>query len=160
MLICMALMLPSISSADEAEPEQGTDDAISWYLQGGGYRHWKEKESYVGDHWFLGIERHNHDKNLLWGLSVFDNSFGDFSQYLYVGRNWYPFDKLPHFRFRLTGGIVHGYSGENQDISPLNWGDAWAIGAVPGIGYQKDNLGVDVAILSASGLLLLVGYEF
>lgn len=154
-------MLPASALAEApAADEAFNEDAISWYVQGGRYRHWKEKASYTGEHWFVGIERHNHDKDLIWGLSLFDNSFGDFSQYLYVGRNWYPFDKYPYFRFRLTAGIVHGYTGENQDISPIYWGDAWALGAVPGLGYQKGNFGFDVAVLSASGLLFLVGYEF
>ena len=160
-LLCLAALLPAGAFAEETDVRKSDNaNEFSWYIQAGPYGHWKEKESYVGDHWFAGIERHNREKNTLIGLSVFDNSFGQFSQYLYVGKNWYPFDKVPYFRFRLTAGVVHGYSGEHQDISPIYWGDAWALGAVPGFGYQKGNFGFDVAVLSASGLLFLVGYEF
>jgi hypothetical protein len=43
---------------------------------------------------------------------------------------------------------------------PIRWGGSWGLGFVPAIGYQKDRVGYDVAVLKASALLFLVGYEF
>ena len=153
--VLIGLGCAQLAVADESDSLM----PANWYLQGGGYMHYSDDEDYAGTPWFLGIEHFNRSGTIT-GLSVFENSFGQFSQYLYIGKNWYPWKKVPGFRVKLTGGIVHGYSGEHSDTSPINWGDAWAIGVVPGIGYQQGAFGVDVAILSASGLLFLVGYEF
>ena len=152
-LLCLAC--PEVAGADESESIL----PANWYLQAGSYMHYSDDEDYAGTPWFLGIEHYNGNGTIT-GFSVFENSFGQFSQYLYIGKNWYPWEKYPGLRLKLTAGLVHGYGGEHKDTSPINWGDAWAIGVVPGIGYQKGALGVDVAILSASGLLFLVGYEF
>jgi hypothetical protein len=152
-LACLAF------AATAAAEDAGSDFTPNWYLQGGAYTHFKNKPTYVGQHWFVGVER-EYKPNTVVGLSVFDNSFGQFSQYLYYGKIWHPWQKHPGFRVKLTGGLVHGYAGEHKDTSPINWGDAWAIGVVPGVGYQQGKLGFDLAFLSASGLLFLVGYSF
>lgn len=141
--------------ADEAKPAPEG----SWYLQGGSYIHYSDDEDYEGPPWFVGIERHRPGKAIL-GLSIFNNSFGQFSQYAYVGKDYYLFERAPNLRLKLTAGVAHGYKGEHQDTSPLNWGDGWAFALVPAIGYQKGTLGWDVALLSNSGLLFLVGVEF
>jgi hypothetical protein len=151
------LILPALCSATEQEENEG--GSKSWYLQGGGYAHFSEDEDYEGPPLFAGIERQN-ERNALVGFAVFNNSFGDFSKYLYIGKEWYPSNKYNAFRFKITVGVVHGYEGEHQDIFPINWGDAWGLGAVPTIGYQADRVGFDFAILSASGMLFLIGYEF
>ena len=159
-LLCMSLALAcTVATPSAAADEADADTPHSWYFQAGGYMHFSDDEDYVGDRWFLGIERQL-KRNTVIGLSVFDNSFGQFSQYLYLGKSWYPWQRFPGFRLKLTGGIAHGYKGERQDTSPINWGDGWAIAAIPAVGYQQDRLGIDVALLSDSGLLFLLGYEF
>ena len=42
----------------------------------------------------------------------------------------------------------------------VRWGDSWGIGVVPTVGYKKDRLGFDFALLKASGLMFLLGYHF
>ncbi len=156
----LAVAIACLGCAGKAGAESAdTEFTPTWYFQGGGYMHFRTKDEYVGEHWFVGVERH-HKPDAMIGLSVFDNSFGQLSQYLYYGKTWHPWQKHPGFRVKLTGGLVHGYEGEHHDTSPIYWGDAWSIGVVPGIGYQKGALGLDLAFLSASGLLFLVGYSF
>lgn len=150
-----SLVCTQLANAAEEDPKV----PANWYVQAGSYMHFSEKEDYVGKRWFLGIER-QYGPDTVIGFSMFDNSFGQFSQYLYVGKNWHPLQKLPGFRLKLTGGVVHGYKGEHSDTSPINWGDAWAIGVIPAVGYQEGALGLDVALLGDSGLLFLVGYSF
>jgi len=134
-------------------------DSNWWYVQVGTYDHYHDKDDYEGPPLFAGIEYHV-DDNTYFGFSVFINSFGDFSEYAYVGKAFHPWHKQPAFRLLLTGGIAHGYEGKHHDVLPIRWGDSWGIGIVPAIGYKRNRVGIDLALLGESGLLLLVGCEF
>lgn len=152
----LLISLACVAADAQAEPDISTS---AWYLQAGGYVHFSNDEDYEGPPLFGGIEHRDENLTLI-GFSVFNNSFGDFSQYLYVGKQFQLSKKYPGFRFKITAGIAHGYQGEHHDVMPIRWGDSWGLGAVPTIGYQGDRVGFDLAVLSASGLLFLVGYEF
>ena len=155
LLIIFVLCAPAVAAAED---EAGRS-ANSWYVQLGVYDHFRNKDEYEGPPLFGGIEYHKENRRII-GFSIFNNSFGDFSQYAYVGKAYHPWQKYPAFRIKLTIGIVHGYQDEYHKILPIRWGDAFGIGVVPTIGYQSDRLGVDLGVLSASGLMLLVGYQF
>jgi hypothetical protein len=131
----------------------------SWYLQGGAYIHYTNKDKYEGAPVFASIEYHQKPK-LLWGFSMFENSFGDFTQYAYVGREFHPWENKPNLHIKLSAGVVQGYKDEHQDILPIRWGNSWGLGAVPSVGFMAENFGFDVAVLSTSGLLFLAGYQF
>ena len=157
-VLCLIAALSFVAPAPVSA--ENTQDAESnWYFQAGGYMHYTDDEEYEGPPWFAGIE-YQRSRNRVVGLSVFNNSFGEFTQYAYLGKSFYPSDRYPGFRIKLTAGVVHGYSGEHHKLLPIRWGDSWGIGIVPTIGYQWDALGVDIGVLSASGLLFLVGYQF
>ena len=154
----LLISLVCVAADVQAEPDSDSSTG-SWYLQAGGYVHFSNDEEYEGPPLFGGIEHRDENLTLI-GFSVFNNSFGDFSQYVYVGKQFQLSQKYPGFRFKITAGIVRGYQGEHHEILPIRWGDSWGLGAVPTIGYEGDRLGFDVAVLSASGMLFLVGYEF
>ena len=157
-VLCLVAALSFVAPAPvSAENVQYAE--TNWYVQAGGYMHYTDDEEYEGPPWFAGIE-YQRSRNRVVGLSVFNNSFGEFTQYAYLGKSFYPSDRYPGFRIKLTAGVAHGYSGEHHKLLPIRWGDSWGIGIVPTIGYQWDALGVDIGVLSASGLLFLVGYEF
>jgi len=152
-LLAFALLsAPAIAST-------GTDSTSSWYVQGGVYGHYNDNDEYEGPPLFAALEYHGENRPVF-GASVFINSFGDFSEYVYVGKAFHPSQKHPAFRIIFTGGIAHGYQGKHHDVLPIRWGDSWGIGIVPAVGYKRNGVGVDVAILGESGLLLLIGYEF
>ena len=50
-------------------------------------KHYDPDPDHVNDQNMLGFEGQTKDKRVM-GLAVFDNSFGQESQYLYVGRKW------------------------------------------------------------------------
>ncbi len=157
-VLCLVATLSFVApAAVSAENVQATE--TSWYVQAGGYMHYTDKDEYEGPPWFAGIE-YQKSRNRILGLSVFNNSFGQFSQYAYFGKSFHPAAKHPGFRVKLTAGIAHGYGEEHHKILPIRWGDSWGLGIVPSIGYQWDAVGVDIGVLSASGLLFLVGYKF
>jgi len=157
-VFCVAVALSFVAPA-AVSVENGQTTDSDWYVQAGGYTHFTDKDEYEGPPWFAGIE-YQKSENRVIGFSMFNNSFGDITQYAYLGKSFYPSDKYPGFRFKLTAGIAHGYRDEHHKILPIRWGDSWGIGVVPTVGYQRDAVGFDIAVLSASGLLFLVGYEF
>ena len=159
-LACFVLVSLTAGNAfgDDFDRPAG-ERTSNWYVQAGTYVHYSDHRDYAGTPWFVGIEYHDTSRRIT-GLSLFNNSFDQQSQYVYIGKSFHLWDKYPNVRFKLTGGILHGYDGKHQNMSPINWGDGWALGVVPGFGYQDGRLGIDVAFLSAAGVLFLVGYEF
>jgi hypothetical protein len=160
-MLRFAVLLSILLFGDGALGGQATEQrnkGSHWYLHGGAYVHLDNRDDYKGPPVFGGIEYHRPD-NWLGGLSLFNNSFGQFTQYLYLGKKFHPWDSNRAVRIKLSAGVAHGYRDEHYDTLPIRWGGSWGLGFVPGIGYQKDRVGYDVAVLGVAGLLFLVGYE-
>jgi hypothetical protein len=70
------------------------------------------------------------------GASVFRNSFGQPSAYVFVGKVWDEFwSAHPRWSFALTGGILWGYKGQFKDQVPLNF-HGYSPGVIPDLGYR------------------------
>jgi hypothetical protein len=148
----IALLSPFVTHADENW--LGYDHL---YLQGGTYTHFSSSDDYKGSKILISLEAIK-DNDWLYGLSLFDNSFGQFSQYLYVGKIWSYHGSLEGFHTKLTAGLLHGYRGKYEDKIPLNkYGTAPAL--IPSVGYKTGRYGVDVHMLGIAGLLLTVGLD-
>ena len=120
-------------------------------------KHYDPDPDHVNDQNMLGFESQTKDKRVL-GLAVFDNSFGQRSQYLYTGKKWRQFNS-DHWNFKLTAGLLHGYKEPYDDKIPLNnLGVAPVI--VPGLGYQNKTLAVEFVQLGLSAGLITVGFTF
>ena len=65
------------------------------------------KETWLGGQWIA-------------GLALFQNSFGQFSQYIFGGLVWRPIEDNQPFYVKLTAGPLHGYSGQYQNKIPFN----------------------------------------
>lgn len=102
-------------------------------------------EAWRDDHWHA-------------GLALFENSYDQPSQYLYVGyaRN---FDNAGRFYWRLTGGLIHGYKEPYEDKIPFN-GLGVAPGIVPIVGFRTGRLFGEVQTLGTSGAMLTIGWTF
>ena len=83
---------------------------------------------------------------------MFNNSFNQFSQYLYGGKLWNFHGKWEGFNAKITAGLIHGYKGEFKDKIPNN-GEGIAPAIIPGIGYRKGRFGGNIYVLGISGLL-------
>ncbi len=119
----MAVLAFAAPTAESAEPAKW-----NWFMQAGGYVHFSDDEDYEGPPWFAGVEYQKTEAKWSVGLSLFNNSFGQFTQYVYLGKSWYPSSKYPGFRIKLTGGIAHGYEGEHHKIFPIRWGGCLGFG--------------------------------
>ena len=64
------------------------------------------KETWLGGQWIA-------------GMALFQNSFGQFSQYLFGGLLWRPIEEHQPFYVKLTAGPLHGYSGPVPGQDPV-----------------------------------------
>ena len=80
LLLAVALCAPCLPNAAFAQDSVTLDgQKPGWYLQGGAYIHYTDDEDYEGPPLFAGVEYVKSDK-WRYGVSMFQNSFGQFSQ--------------------------------------------------------------------------------
>ncbi len=141
-----------------AEAEEHWYDFDRLYLQAGSYIHYDPDEEHAGNRLFVSLEAIRSD-DWLFGLALFNNSFDQFSQYLYGGKIWNFHEKWEGFHAKVTAGLIHGYKGDYDYKIPLNdLGVAPAI--IPGVGYTKGRFGADVYLLGIAGMLFTAGMSF
>jgi hypothetical protein len=121
--------------------------------------HWSNQEGHTNVY-LIGVE-HDQGDGFLWGLSYFQNSFGQPSGYGYYGYTWNNlFPSHPAWYFKLTGGIIYGYKGEHANDVPFNH-NGFGLGIIPGVGYRvtpKD--AVQVNLLGSAGLIFTYNHRF
>ena len=153
LLLCIALLA---SLPLQAEEEHWYDyDHL--YLQGGSYVHFESSDDHAGNNIFVSLEAVKAN-DWLYGLALFDNSFNQFSQYLYVGKSWHFDGRWDGFHAKITAGLIHGYKDEFEDKIPFN-DLGVAPGLIPGVGYKKGRFGVDMILLGNSAMLFTVGMD-
>lgn len=151
--LCLALLSPFTLQAEE-EHWYNFDHL---YLQGGTYVHFQSSDDHAGTNLFGSLEAVKAN-DWLYGLALFDNSFGQFSQYLYGGKSWHFHGKWEGFHAKLTAGIIHGYKEPYEDKIPFN-NSGFAPGLIPGVGYKKGRFGVDMILLGNSAMLFTLGMD-
>jgi len=119
--------------------------------------HYDPKPEHVNDQNMLGFEIETEEKQVF-GLSVFDNSFGQKSKYLYMGQKWHNFSSERAY-FKLTGGLLHGYKEPYDDKIPFNdLGVAPVL--VPTFGYQHKGLAIEFSQLGLAAGMITAGFTF
>lgn len=108
------------------------------------------------DHQNLILVEYNITQSWLAGAAVFDNSFGQSSQFVYGGYRFRPFESLQPLYFKVAAGILHGYRGEFRDKIPLN-SSGFAPAIVPSMGYCIRRYCSELVLFGTAGLLLTVG---
>lgn len=119
--------------------------------------HWSSSEDHAGTPALAGLEARREERHSL-GVMLFNNSFGQFSQYYFYGRRWQLPGAGEAFHVKLTGGIIHGYVGEFKNKVPVNFG-GWAPAIIPAVGWRRDRWGFDAAVLGGAGMMLMLSYE-
>lgn len=96
----------------------------------------------------------------LCGVSLFSNSFGQPSVYVYAGQQFNGVLGVPKLFVKLTAGILYGYVKPYEDKVPLNH-NGFSPAIIPVIGYQfspQDSL--QVKVLGNAGLMFSYGRRF
>jgi hypothetical protein len=101
------------------------------------------KETWLGGQWIA-------------GMALFQNSFGQFSQYIFGGLVWRPIEDQQPFYVKLTAGPLHGYSGQYQNKIPYN-SSGVAPAIIPGVGYCVQRYCAEFVLLGTNAALFTVG---
>jgi len=108
----------------------------------------------------LGSLDRSMEGNRLCGMSLFSNSFGQPTVYVYLGQRWDPlFDDSKWF-VKVTAGIFYGYVGKYKDKVPFNY-NGFSPGIIPSFGYAfSPTNSAQVLVLGNAGLMFAYGHRF
>ena len=106
----------------------------------------------------VGME-HEHANGVVWGGTVFDNSFGQPSIYAFGGQRLYRWSRWDALYAEWTVGILYGYTGEYKHKVPLNVG-GFSPGAVAALGWKfTPTIAGQVNVLGTSGLMFQLSVD-
>ena len=109
--------------------------------------------------YMLGLEKQDAEAWIIGG-SLFQNSFGQPSAYLYGGKR---FDRLTRFEplfVQLTGGLLYGYKPPYDKKVPLNY-KGFSPGAVLSVGWHfTPMISTQVNFLGNSAIMFQVSADF
>lgn len=90
------------------------------------------------------------------GAALFENSFGQPTQYVYGGYRFRPLEELQPLYLKVTAGLVHGYTGQYQNKIPFN-NSGIAPVIIPSVGYCLSRFCSELVIFGAAGALVTFG---
>jgi hypothetical protein len=156
----LALLTTQVHAAEtEVEDSSAGDWSVDeWHVQISLYtKHWDPEPDHDNSQSLFGVEAVFHN-GWIAGGAVFDNSFGQTSQYVFMGRSWQMFHSK-YWYFKLTAGLLHGYKEPYKDKIPLNdLGIAPAM--VPIIGFRYKRVFVETNILGNAAVTITAGFAF
>jgi len=163
--LCLGLLLSGTCLAQStdtgdatATDEAGGWDVEQWYIFTSVYtKHWDEDPDHVNHQKMIAGEAQMKN-NWVFGLGIFDNSFGQKSQYLYAGYKWDLFGSRL-FYFKLTGGLLHGYKEPYEDKIPLN-GLGVAPAILPILGFQYKYFVTELNVAGTAAITITAGIAF
>ena len=96
----------------------------------------------------------------LCGVSVFSNSFGQPSVYVYAGRQFNNLLGVPQLFAKVTGGLMYGYVAPYENKVPLNY-HGFSPAIIPALGYKlTQHNSVQVKFLGTAALMFSYGRQF
>ena len=150
---CWSISPVAVKAGDPAERRSSLFVQTSLYTE-----HFRPSPEHVDRQNLLGLE-YNHAGGWLLGGAYFENSFGQPSQYLYVGKKFVLSQFTRHLYGKLTGGLAHGYKHEHEDAIPFNqYGVAPVV--IPSLGLQFGGFGTELVVFGTSGYMINAGWNF
>lgn len=157
-LFALAALLPATALAAPTDFlfKPGTDKLE---LQLASYTHYKDSADYEGPPIYGGAEVEK-PGGWFYGLGLFNNSYGQFSQYLYAGKQFdlYRLDNRTGLHLKLSGGFIHGYHDEQEDSLPVTIGDIGPV-IIPSLGIDMGRWSFDLVFLVDEALMFNFGFD-
>lgn len=96
----------------------------------------------------------------LCGVSVFSNSFGQPSVYVYAGQQFNNLLGVPQLFAKVTAGLMYGYVAPYENKVPLNY-KGFNPAIIPAVGYKlTPHDSVQVKFLGTAALMFSYGRQF
>jgi hypothetical protein len=151
---------PATSPPDQsASPTESVADpwrTDRFYLETSLFTHHFSYDAAHVDKQKLILGEWNITEQWLVGASVFDNSFGQSSQYIYGGWRHRPFEEVQPLYVKVSAGLTHGYRGQYRDKIPLN-GSGIAPVIVPSVGFCISRVCSELVLFGGAGFLVTLG---
>lgn len=100
-------------------------------------------ETWLGGQWITGI-------------ALFQNSFGQFSEYIFGGLQWRPLEEHQPFYVKLSAGPLHGYEGQYKNKVPFN-NSGTGLAIIPSVGYCSGRVCGELVLLGTNAALFTIG---
>jgi len=157
LLACLLLPL-SVLQAEETDDGSSRWSIGEWKLQTSVYtRHFDPRPEHVNHQKLIGLEAVCRN-DWLFGAALFDNSFGQSSQFVYFGKEWWLFGS-EFWYAKLMGGLLHGYEKPYEDKIPFNgWGVAPAI--LPALGLRYRRVFLEANLAGTAAVTVTAGIAF
>ena len=142
------ILCPGLASAMSEPPGTGEREVfVSNYS-----KHWTPSDEHKRV-LAMSVQQNLRDKRFC-GLSLFTNSFGQPSVYVFVGKTWpHPVPAIPKLFASVSAGVLYGYVSPYQNKVPMNVG-GFSPAVVPMIGYQvTPNLSVQTHWLGFAAVM-------
>jgi hypothetical protein len=167
LFFCWALLVacPLIAQASEhycpeflvkqgaPDPEFRAEVSVSPYTY-----HWHDSVDHKNV--FL-VAVHEHlPGGRLCGISLFSNSFGQPSTYVYAGQEFERLLGFERLSLKVTAGVLYGYVGQYQHKVPLNY-RGFSPAIIPSVGYnfnKRDSFQIEV--LGSAALMFSLARKF
>ena len=127
-----------------------------FYLETSLYTHHFSYDAAHVDKQKLILGEWNITEQWLVGASVFDNSFGQPSQYVYAGWRARPFEQAQPFYVKVSAGLTHGYKDRYRDKIPFNHSGIAPV-VIPSVGFCVSRICSEVVLFGGAGVLLTLG---
>lgn len=116
-------------------------------------RHWTPSEEH--EHVLAMSVQQNLSDDRFCGFSLFSNSFGQPSVYVFVGKTWPRLiPAIPALYASVSAGFLYGYVKPYQNKVPLNVG-GFSPGIVPMLGYRiTPELSIQTQWLGAAAIMI------
>ena len=103
--------------------------------------------------WMVGVER-EHPDGRVDGITVFTNSFGQPSVYVYPwGGVYHAIGGIKGLSFKWSAGLIYGYVDSYQNKVPLNY-KGFSPGVVPALAYEFiPGWSAQLDVLGTAGLM-------
>jgi len=106
----------------------------------------------------IGAERERPD-GIVWGGSLFSNSFGQPSAYVFGGQRLYHWSSWDPLFAEWSAGLLYGYVGQYKNKVPLNY-KGFSPGIVAGLGWQfSPVIAGQLNLLGTSGLMFQISID-
>ena len=103
----------------------------------------------------IGLERERPD-GIVVGASIFSNSFGQPSTYVFGGQRLYRWSPSDPLYAEWSAGLLYGYVGQYKDKVPLNY-KGFSPGITAGVGWQfTPKFAGQIHLLGNAGLLFSI----
>lgn len=127
-------------------------------LQLASYTHYESSDDYAGPPIYGGLEVRK-PAGWFYGIGLFNNSYGQFSQYLYAGHQFDLYSAGDrNFHLKVSGGALHGYHDPHEDALPVRFGDIGPV-IIPSVGMSVGRWAFDLVFLVDEALMFNVGFD-